>query len=321
MGEVIDQCVTDRFAAYHADTVEVARQMPDHSADFSVFSPPFSSLYVYSASANDMGNVRNDAEFFAHYRFLIAEQLRVMKPGRLLAIHCMDLPSSKERDGHIGLKDFPGDILRAYQSAGFIYHSRVTIFKDPVTAMQRTKAYGLLHKTIRADSTMSRQGIPDTLIVMRTPGKNPDPVSHTFESFPIERWQRYASPCWVTRESTDDEGFGICTDREVANDDSSGIDATHTLQHRSAREHNDERHICPLQLTVIRRAIRLWTAPGETVWSPFMGIGSEGYVALQEGRRFVGAELKASYFAQAVRNLQAASNTQQISLFSTAESA
>lgn len=319
MGEVIAQQVTDRFAAYHADTVEVARSLPDHSADFSVFSPPFASLYTYSASANDMGNVRDSDQFFRHFAYLIDEQRRVMKPGRLLAIHCMDLPTSKERDGHIGLKDFPGDLIRAYEAAGFIYHSRVTIWKDPVTAMQRTKAFGLLHKTIRSDSTMSRQGIPDSLVVMRTPGKNPDAVAHTFESFPVERWQRYASPVWVTLDGFDDEGIARCTDRELADNDSSGIDATHTLQHRSAREHDDERHVCPLQLTVIRRAIRLWTNPNDVVWSPFMGIGSEGYVALQEGRRFVGAELKGSYYEQAVRNLRAASETKQSDMFAMLE--
>lgn len=317
--KVIDQHITERFAAYHADTVEVARGLPDRSVDFSVFSPPFSSLYTYSASTRDMGNVRGDAQFFEHYEFLIAEQLRVMKPGRLTAMHVMNLPTSKERDGHIGLKDFRGDVIRAYQRHGFIYHSEVCIWKDPVTAMQRTKAYGLLHKTIRKDSSMSRQGIPDYLIVMRAPGSNPEPVSHTVETFPIERWQRYASPIWASFDDVDEEGFGICSDREVPGDDTSGIDATDTLQARSARENDDDRHIAPLQLGVIRRAIRLWTNPDDLVWSPFMGIGSEGYVALKEGRRFVGAELKRSYYEQSVRNLVAASSTKQMTLFDTQE--
>jgi len=317
---VIDQHITDRFAAYMGDTVMVTRELPPQSCDFSIFSPPFGSLYVYGNSPNDMGNVRNDEEFFKHYDFLISETRRVMKPGRLVALHCMNLPTSKERDGFIGIKDFRGELIRAYQRHGFIYHSEVCIFKDPVTAMQRTKAFGLLHKTIRRDSTMSRQGLPDYLVVMRTPGTNPDPVSHTFESFPIERWQRFASPCWVSIKGVDDDGFGICGDDQQSGNDSSGIDATDTLQYRSAREHSDERHIAPLQLEVIRRAIRLWTNSNELVWSPFMGIGSEGYVALQEGRRFVGAELKRSYYEQAVRNLASAvSQSKQPSLFDLVE--
>lgn len=318
--KVVDQVVTEHYAAYLADTIDVARGLPSASVDFSVYSPPFSSLFVYSNSPRDMGNVKNDDQFFGHFQHLITEQLRVMKPGRLIAMHCMALPTSKERDGHIGLRDFPGDIIRAYEKHGFVYHSEVTIWKDPVTAMQRTKAYGLLHKTIRKDSTMSRQGIPDKLVVMRTPGSNPDPVAHTYETFPIERWQRYASPVWATIDGRDDEGFGICTDREVSDDDSSGIDQSDTLQARSAREHDDERHLCPLQFGVIRRSIRLWTNPGELVWSPFMGIGSEGYVSLQEGRRFIGAELKKSYYSQAVKNLAAAvGSTAQQSLFDEQE--
>lgn len=294
---VISQSVTDRYAMYHGDTVDVARGIPSHSVHFSVFSPPFTSLYTYSASARDMGNCRNDAEFWAHYEYLIAETARVMMRGRLVAIHCMDLPSSKTMHGHIGLRDFPGDIIRAYARHGFIYHSRICIWKDPVMAMQRTKALGLLHKTIRKDSSMSRQGIADTIVVMRTPGQNPEHIGHTHESFPVERWQRYASPVWVTTGVADDEGFAMCE---------ADINQTETLSHRSAREDDDERHICPLQLEVIRRCVRLWSAPGDVVWSPFAGIGSEGVVALEEGRRFVGAELKTSYYAQACANLSVA---------------
>lgn len=303
------------WSAFHADTIEVARSMPDASADYSVFSPPFASLYTYSNSPRDLGNVKNDEEFFAHYRFLIREQFRVMKPGRLLSIHCMLMPTSKERDGYIGLRDFRGDIIRAYESCqletpcerslqrsghrigvkrcehSFIFHSCVVIWKDPVTAMQRTKALGLLHKQLKKDSAMSRQGIPDYVVTMRKPGVNPDPVAHTNESFPVERWQRYASPVWMD------------------------IDPSDTLQYRSAREHDDERHICPLQLGVIRRCIDLWTNPGDIVWSPFMGIGSEGVVALEMGRRFVGAELKASYFEQAARNLKEAENVKQLDMW------
>lgn len=312
---VVCQEVTDRYALYNADTVEVARGLKSDSVDFSIFSPPFSSLYTYSNSPRDMGNVKNDKQFFEHYAYLIAEQMRVMKPGRLTAMHCMNLPTSKARDGHIGLKDFRGALIRAYEDAGFIYHSEVCIWKDPVTAMQRTKALGLLHKTIRSDSSMSRQGIPDYLVVMRKPGLNPDPVSHTIESFPIERWQRYASPVWGLVEHVDEEGFGVFTDEEIAGDDTSGINPSNTLQARSAREDDDERHLAPLQLEVIRRAIRLWTNSGDVVWSPFAGIGSEGYVALQEGRRFVGAELKSSYYHQAARNLDSVVADRQVSLF------
>lgn len=283
--------LTDRFSAFHADTVEVARAMPDSSVDYSIFSPPFASLYTYSNSPRDMGNVKNDEEFFAHYAFLIKEQFRVMAPGRLVSIHCMLMPTSKERDGYIGLRDFRGDIIRAYQAAGFIFHSEVVIWKDPVTAMQRTKALGLLHKTIRKDSSMSRQGIPDYVVTMRKPGDNAKPIAHTAEEFPVMQWQRYASPVWTD------------------------INPSDTLQYRSVRENDDERHICPLQLEVVRRCVDLWSAPEDVVWSPFMGIGSEGVIALEKGRRFIGAELKASYYQQAIKNLAEAAVVKQHSLF------
>lgn len=316
---VEQQVVTERYALYNADTVEVARGLPDRSVDFSVFSPPFSSLFVYSASERDMGNSRDDGEFWAQYRFLIDETARVMKRGRIVAIHVMDLPSSKSMHGYVGLRDFPGDVIREYQRAGFIYHGRYTIWKDPVTSMQRTKALGLLHKTLRKDSSMSRPGIDDTIILMRTPGENPDPIAHTHEQFPVEQWQRYASgviapphrDVWASVEGTDAEGFGV-----VGQD----INPSDTLQHRSAREHDDEKHIAPLQLSVIRRLVTLYSNPGEWIWSPFAGIGSEGYVALQEGRRFIGAELKRSYYEQAARNLASvvAEGKRQTSIFDLA---
>lgn len=299
----------DRFAAYHGDTVDVARSLPDASVHFSVFSPPFASLYTYSASDRDMGNVRSDEEFFSHFGYLIREQRRVMMPGRLVAVHCMLLPTSKARDGVIGLKDFRGDIIRAYQASGFIFHSEVCIWKNPVTAMQRTKALGLLHKQIKKDSCMSRQGIPDYVVVMRAPGQNPEPVSHTDETFPVGMWQRYASPVWMSTEGVDEEGFAIPRDPRTRDEDESnepGIHQGNTLNARGAREHDDERHLCPLQLGVIRRAIRLWSNPDDVVWSPFMGVGSEGVVALETGRYFIGAELKDSYYRMAVANLQAA---------------
>ena len=276
----IEQVTTDRYTAIHGDCVEALRGLPDQSIGYSIFSPPFASLYTYSNSPRDMGNVRNDAEFFEHFDFLIAELRRVMKPGRNVSFHCMDMPSSKERDGVIGLKDFPGDLLRAFQRHGFIFHAKATIWKDPVTAMQRTKALGLLHKSVRENAAMCRMGIPDYLITVRAPG-DCERVTHG-EEYPVDLWQKVASPVWMD------------------------INPSDTLQYMSAREHDDERHICPLQLEVIRRGVMLWTNPGDIVLSPFMGIGSEGYVSLEMGRRFVGVELKASYFRQAVANLASA---------------
>ena len=274
----IDQVVTDRYTAIHGDCVDALRGLPDHCIGYSIFSPPFASLYTYSNSPRDMGNVRDDAEFFEHFDYLIAELKRVMKPGRNVSFHCMDMPASKERDGHIGLKDFPGDLLRAFQKHGFIFHAKATIWKDPVTAMTRTKALGLLHKSIRERSEMCRMGIPDYLITVRAPGES-EHVTHTSDEFPVSLWQQVASPVWMDINQSD------------------------TLQYMSARDHDDEKHICPLQLEVIRRGIMLWTNPNDIVLSPFMGIGSEGYVALEMSRRFVGVELKDSYFSQAAKNL------------------
>ena len=268
------------------DCVDVCKRIPDDSLHFSVFSPPFASLYTYSASDRDMGNCRDDETFFTHFGFLVTELYRALMPGRLVSFHCMNLPTSKQNHGHIGIRDFRGDLIRLFESRGFIFHSEVVIWKDPVTAMQRTKALGLLHKQIKKDSCMSRQGIPDYLVTMRKPGDNPERVEHTAEDFPVQLWQQYASPVWMD------------------------INPSETLQFRSAREHNDERHICPLQLEVIRRALKLWSNLGDTVFSPFTGIGSEGYCALQYGRRFIGAELKRSYFEQACRNLDRAKTDQ-----------
>lgn len=294
MADVIDQRSGRDWTLYHGDCVEVLRGLPDESIHYSVFSPPFASLYTYSASPRDMGNSRDIEDFIAQFRYLVSELYRVMKPGRLVSFHCMLIPTSKARDGFIGLQDFRGELIRAFVSLGWVFHSEVVIWKDPVTAMQRTKALGLLHKQIRKDSSMNRQGIPDYLVTVRKPGENTEPVAHTAEEFPVQLWQRYASPVWVTVGG--DEGDGFCSV-------SADINPGDTLQYRSAREDQDERHICPLQLEVIRRAIRLWSSPGDVVLSPFAGIGSELVVALQEGRRAVGAELKASYFGQAASNL------------------
>lgn len=284
--KVLNQEITDKWSVYNGDCVEVIKGLPDESIHFSVFSPPFASLYTYSNSDRDMGNSKDYDDFTVHFGFLIKELFRVLKPGREVAIHCMNLPTSKERHGYIGIHDFRGDIIRAFQSEGFIYHSEVCIWKDPVVAMQRTKALGLLHKQLKKDSCMSRQGIPDYLVIMRNPGDNPERVTNTNETFPVMEWQKYASPIWMD------------------------INPSDTLQKESAREDKDERHICPLQLEVIRRALRLWTNPNDIVLSPFAGIGSEGFVSIQEGRRFIGIELKGSYYGQAVANLKAAEKRQ-----------
>ena len=321
MSKVLDQVVSDRFAVYHGDCVDVLRGLPDASVHYSIFSPPFASLYTYSASPRDMGNVATHSEFYEQFRYAVAELYRVLKPGRLLSFHCMNLPTSKSRDGHIGISDFRGELIRIFVEVGFYFHSEVVIWKDPVTAMQRTKALGLLHKTIRKDAAMSRQGIPDYLVTMRKPGENTEPVSHERDDLRnVEVWQRYASPVWVTTRGVDADGFGVCVGDTVPGDDASTINPSDTLQYRSAREHADERHVCPLQLEVIRRALALWTNPGDTVLSPFGGIGSEGVVTLEMGRRAVLAELKKSYYEQAVRNLASAANPpRQVSLFEAAE--
>lgn len=314
MGSVIDQVITEQYAIYNADTVEVCAQLPDNSVDFTIYSPPFASLYTYSNSDRDMGNVKDDDEFFEQFAFLVGDLYRTLKPGRLMAVHCMNLPTSKQNDGFIGIKDFRGDLIRSFQSAGFIYHSEVCIWKDPVVAMQRTKALGLLHKTIKKDSSLSRQGIADYLVVMRKPGDNEEPISGEFthyvgdnppagfkgyqyddgrwyfvpgaEGTSIDVWQKYASPVW---------------------DD---INQTNTLNFREGRDSDDERHICPLQLDVIERALQLWSNPGDVVLTPFLGIGSEAYVAVKMGRKAIGVELKESYFNLAVRNMQMAEKVQ-----------
>ena len=286
---VISQEQGENWTAIRADCVEALKMLPDNSIDYSIFSPPFSSLYTYSNSPRDMGNCRSDAEFFAHFDHLIVELMRVVRAGRLVSFHCMLLPTSKERDGYIGLKDFRGDLIRAFQKHGFIFQSEVVIWKDPVTAMQRTKALGLLHKSVRENATMCRQGIPDYLITMRRPGDVEFRVKHDANDYPVDHWQKVASPVWMD------------------------INPSDTLQYMSAREHDDERHICPLQLDVIRRGIELWTNPGDVVLSPFMGIGSEGFVSLEMGRKFIGVELKESYFKQASLNL--ASANKQVDLF------
>lgn len=299
-----DVCVDQEYGAdwcaYHGDCVELVRSLKDDSVGFSIFSPPFSSLYTYSDLSEDMGNCGSDEEFFKHFGYLVPELLRITRPGRLCSVHCMNLPTSKARDGYIGIRDFRGEVIRAFEAHGWIFHSEVCIWKDPVTAMQRTKALGLLHKQLRKDSAMSRQGVPDYVVTFRNPGDNAFPVAGELDfwagddsfapepgrNLSIDIWQRYASPVWTD------------------------IRQSRTLQRESAREERDERHICPLQLDVIDRCVLLWSNPGDVVFSPFMGIGSEGHCALRLGRRFCGIELKESYFKQAVANLRNAAMQQ-----------
>ena len=279
------------FTIHNADCVHLAREIESDSIGYTIFSPPFASLYTYSNSDYDMGNAKDDDQFYAQFKYLVAEMYRITKPGRLLSFHCMNLPTSKQNDGYIGIRDFRGDLIKMFQDEGWIYHSEVCIWKDPVTAMQRTKALGLLHKTIRKDSAMSRQGIPDYLVTMRKPGENDEPISHTHEEFPVQLWQKYASPVWMD------------------------INPTRTLNYREGRDDDDERHICPLQLDVIERGLELWSKTGDLVFSPFTGIGSEGYCAVKMGRKFIGSELKTSYYELAIRNINEAHNT-TIDMFS-----
>ena len=315
IAKVIGQTENDDFAVYQGDCVRVIEGLPASCVHYSIFSPPFASLYSYTDATEDHSNVKDYAEFFTGFDFTVQKLAHVLIPGRLVSFHCMNLPATIERDGYTGIKDFRGDLIRAFQKHGFIYHSEVVIWKDPLIAATRTHAQGLAHKQIVKDSAMCRQGIPDYLVTMRKPGKNPEPVTHPhgFERWigpPDEEpkapkkadpavnkyshyvWQNYASPVWFD------------------------IDPSDTLQRTSARGEDDSRHICPLQLTVIRRAVELWSNPGDIVLSPYAGIGSEGYVSIQEGRRFVGAELKDTYYRQAVANLsRAIQDRPQPSLF------
>ncbi len=265
------------YELFNGDCVHGVSKLENNSIHFSIFSPPFADLYTYSDNPADMGNCKNYNEFFEHFSFLTPELYRVMMPGRLVAVHCMDLPIQKGKEGFIGLRDFSGMLVQNFTDHGFIYHSRVTIWKDPVIEMQRTKALGLLHKQLKKDSSMSRVGTPDYLLIFRKDGENPEPIK---QNISVDLWQKWASPVWYD------------------------INQTNTLQKESAREDKDEKHICPLQLDTIERAISLWTNQGDTVLSPFAGIGSEGYMALKLNREFIGFELKKSYYEQALKNLE-----------------
>lgn len=288
--KVKQQDVTKHYAIYNADCVQGIKLLPDESVGLSVFSPPFCDLYTYSSHVEDMGNSKDYNEFLTQFGFLVKELYRVLMSGRNVAVHCMDLPIQKGKEGFIGLRDFSGMILKAFEQAGFVYASRVTIWKDPVVEMQRTKALGLLHKQVKKDSTMSRVGIPDYVMIFRKDGERNNPVTNT--DLPVDLWQKYASPVWMD------------------------IDYGNTLQgYRNGRDDKDEKHICPLQLDTIERLIHLYSNKGDTVFTPFMGIGSEVYQAIKMGRKGVGFELKESYFDLAKKNVNGAVlETQQLTL-------
>ena len=273
--EVKNEYQSDYCHIKLGDCVQLIQEVPDESVGFSIFSPPFAELYTYSDKLEDMGNSKDYNEFFKAFKFLVAELYRVLWPGRNIAVHCMDLPIQKGKEGFIGLRDFSGMILQAFEEVGFIYHSRVTIWKNPVTEMQRTKALGLLHKQVKKDAAMSRVGIPDYLMVFRKEGEHDHPVHCDIS---VDTWQKWASPVWMD------------------------IDYGNTLNAAAGRDSNDEKHICPLQLDTIERAIRLWTNEGDTVLTPFLGIGSEVYTAIKTGRYGIGFELKESYFNEAIKN-------------------
>ncbi len=302
MGDVnvLDSYMDNYCALYNGDTAEIIKGFGENSVDMEVYSPPFSSLYTYSNSDRDLGNCKDDAEFFTHFGFITKELFRILKPGRIMAVHCMNLPTSKERDGYIGIRDFRGDLIRAFQDVGFIYHAEVCIWKNPVTAMQRTKALGLLHKQLKKDSCMSRMGIPDYVVFMRKPGENPNRVTHTNESYPVSEWQEVASPIW------DEINSPVWWD----------INQSDTLNALTAKDEESERHICPLQLPVIERCIRLYSNEGDVIFTPFMGIGSEVYQAIKMKRKGIGIELKSAYYQAAVQNIRNAENEMnQITLF------
>jgi DNA modification methylase len=265
--------------AYRGDCCDVVRQLPDESIDFSIYSPPFGDLFIYSDSEADMGNSSSDGQFFEHYKFLIKEISRVTKPGRLTAVHCSDLPLRKWKDGKMGMKPFSDDITAAHLEFGWTLFKRVTIWKDPVVEMTRTKHKSLLYKQLKKDSAQSAPGTADYLMIYKKDGENAEPIEHMPEDFPVSQWQQWASPVWMD------------------------IQQTNTLNVRMAKEASDEKHLCPLQLDLIERALIMWSNKGDVVLSPFMGIGSEGVQSLKQKRKFIGVELKESYFKWACRHL------------------
>lgn len=298
---------SENYTLFNGDCVEVVGQMPDRSVHFEIFSPPFANLYIYSDDLRDMGNCKNEEEFFQQFDYLIPELYRVLMNGRLCAVHCKQLARYKTTHGASGWYDFRGDIIRHFEKFGFQYHSEVVIWTDPVMEMQKTKTQRLLYCQLQRDASHTGIGMPEYLVIFRKwegDGKNPEPIRHfkteneaekaggdERQVMDLEVWQKYASPVWFDIKRTD------------------------VLNGKGAKCDSDEKHICPLQLEVIRRAVKLWTNPGEIVLTPFLGIGSEAYVALQEGRKAIGVELKPSYFDQAVQNCKEAVGMDQVSLF------
>ena len=296
---ILNQAQGENWTLANGDCIEVLNSLPENSIHLWFFSPPYACLYTYSNSDRDLGNSVNDDQFYEHFAHVVAGLHRVTKPGRIVCVDVMNIPAMKERDGYIGLKDFRGDVIRAFQKAGFIFHSEHCAWKDPLIEATRTKALGLMHKQLCKDSTRSRAGIPQYLLAFRKDGENPEPVAHIDgltefcgENPPIhgnlshERWRRYASPVWMD------------------------INFSNTLNAKAARDNEDERHVCPMALDLIERAIHLWSNPGDVVFDPFSGVGSTGYQAIKMGRKFVGSELKQSYFAQACKNIESAKANQ-----------
>lgn len=314
MVKVKDQVIEKEYSIYQGDCCEVMRGIPDNSIGFSVYSPPFAELYSYSDSERDMGNCSDYDMFFDQYDFLIKEHMRTMKPGRHVAVHCIDIPAIKERDGFIGLKDFPGDIIRHFTSAGFVYHARITIWKDPLIEAVRTKSIGLNYGQLCKDSTKARVGLPDYVIVFRKPGENMEPVTHEngIEEYHGAFKQIDATPINGGHpiRIMDSTGVGIKKQHNIFRAYASpvwfDVRQTETLNKTKARDPNDTKHICPLQLDTIERLIQLYTNPDDIVLTPFMGVGSESYVALRAGRKSIGIELKDSYYAQAKINVEKA---------------
>jgi DNA modification methylase len=282
IANINDMVEESKYKLYKGDVIDRIKEIKDNEIDLTIFSPPFSELYVYSSYIEDMGNSKDYNEFEKHFNFLIPELKRTLKPGRICAIHCMDLPIQKGKEGYIGLRDFSGMLVRWFQDNGFIYHSRITIWKNPVTEMQRTKSIGLLHKQLKKDSIMSRVGIPDYILLFRNKGENKIPIKN--ENIPVSLWQKMASPIWYD------------------------IDYGRTLNYRTAKANEDEKHICPLQLDTIERLIQLYSNENETVFDPFGGIGSTGYQALKMNRKSISIELKDSYFETNKLNHKAAIN-------------
>ncbi len=289
----MDYVASDNFTLFNGDSAEVLPHLPDHSVDLALFSPPFSSTYTYSPSIRDLGNVGSDEEFWTQFQYITDQLLRVVKPGRLVAMHVANLPAYENTHGASGRRDFRGDTIRHFEAAGFIYHSEITIDKNPQAQAIRTHSKGLLFVQLQRDAAAMWQAWADYVVVMRAPGKNAEPVKTELTQ---EEWIEYARPVWY------------------------GIRETDVLGVNDARESDDERHLCPLQLPVIERCVKLWSAPGEVILSPFAGIGSEGYGAIMQKRKFVGIELKPAYFRVAARNLKAAERgNDQLDLFAALE--